>query len=73
MSPARRQLKSLIAEIRREDITLDQASDAILTRWEDDDHALGSRLIKSTIQEQRRGKQRPGNFALACRSGLQCA
>jgi hypothetical protein len=40
MSPARRQLKSLIAEIRREDITLDQASDAILTRWEDDDHAL---------------------------------
>ena len=40
MSPTRRQLKSLIAEIRREDITLDQASDAILTRWEDDDHAL---------------------------------
>jgi len=40
MSPTRRQLKSLIAELRREDITLDQASDAILTRWEDDDHAL---------------------------------
>jgi hypothetical protein len=40
MSPTRRQLKSLIEEIRREDITLDQASDAILTRWEDDDHAL---------------------------------
>lgn len=34
---------------------------------------LGSRLIKSTIQEQRRGRQRPGNFAPACRSGLQCA
>jgi hypothetical protein len=34
---------------------------------------LGSRLIKSTIQEQRRGKQRPGNFAPACRSGLRCA
>src|SRR5215471_1544210 len=32
---------------------------------------LGSRLIKSTIQEQRRGKQRPGNFAPACRSGLR--
>src|SRR5262249_58649337 len=24
---------------------------------------LGSRLIKSTIQEQRRGRQRPGTFA----------
>src|SRR5262249_15751108 len=35
--------------------------------------ALGSRLIKSTIQEQRRGRQRPGNFAPACRSGLRCA
>src|SRR6188472_1667426 len=34
---------------------------------------LGSRLIKSTIQEQRRGRQRPGNFAPACRNGLQCA
>src|SRR5262249_42404312 len=32
---------------------------------------LGSRLIKSTIQEQPRGKQRPGNFAPACRSGLR--
>src|SRR5262245_9381551 len=29
---------------------------------------LGSRLIKSTIQEQRRGRQRPGNFAPASRS-----
>ena len=34
---------------------------------------LGSRLIKSTIQEQRRGRQRPGNFAPACRNRLQCA
>src|SRR5262249_39582748 len=34
---------------------------------------LGSRLIKATIQEQRRGKQRPGNSAPACRSGLRCA
>src|SRR5262249_27567003 len=34
---------------------------------------LGSRLIKSTIQEQRRGRQRPGNFAPTCRSGLRCA
>ena len=34
---------------------------------------LGSRLIKSTIQEQRRGRQRPGNFAPAYRSGLRCA
>src|SRR5262245_50082095 len=34
---------------------------------------LGSRLIKSTIQEQRRGRQRPDNFAPACRSGLRCA
>ena len=34
---------------------------------------LGSRLIKSTIQELRRGRQRPGSFAPACRSGLRCA
>jgi hypothetical protein len=40
MSPTRRQLKSLIKEIRGEDIMLDQASDAILSRWEDDNHAL---------------------------------
>jgi carbon-monoxide dehydrogenase large subunit len=36
-------------------------------------NVLGSRLIKSTIQEQRRGRQRPDNFAPACRSGLRCA
>jgi len=40
MLPTRRQLKSLIEEIRREDIFLDQAGDAILSRWEDDDDAL---------------------------------
>jgi len=40
MSPTRRQLKSLIEEIRREDIMLDQAGDAILSRWENDDDAL---------------------------------
>src|SRR5262245_38330696 len=40
MSPTRRQLKSLIKEIRREDIFLDRAGDAILSRWEDDDDAL---------------------------------
>jgi hypothetical protein len=40
MSPTRRQLKRLIKEIRGEDIMLDQASDAILSRWEDDNHAL---------------------------------
>ena len=34
---------------------------------------LGSRLIKSTIQEQRRGRQRPGNCARAYRTGLRCA
>src|SRR5262245_20778911 len=34
---------------------------------------LGSRLIKFTIQEQRRGRQRPDDFAPACRSGLRCA
>ena len=34
---------------------------------------LRSGLIKSTIQERRRGRQRPGNFAPACRSGLRCA
>ena len=40
MSPTRRQLKGLIEEIRREDIMLDQAGDAILSRWENDDDAL---------------------------------
>ena len=30
-------------------------------------------LIKSTIQERRRGRQRPSNFAPACRIGLRCA
>ncbi len=34
---------------------------------------LGSGLIKSTIREQRQGRQRPSNFAPACRSGLRCA
>src|SRR5262245_27688886 len=34
---------------------------------------LGSRLIKSTIQEQRRGRQRLDNCAPACHSGLRCA
>jgi hypothetical protein len=36
------------------------------------DAVLGSGLIKSTIREQRRGRQRPSNFAPACRSGLRC-
>ena len=40
MSPTRRQLKSLIEEIRREDIMLDQGDDAILSRWENNDDAL---------------------------------
>ena len=34
---------------------------------------VGLRLIKSTIQELRRGRQKPGSFAPACRSGLRCA
>jgi len=34
---------------------------------------LGSRLIKSTIQEQRRDILRRGSFAPAGRIGLQCA
>ena len=34
---------------------------------------LGFRLIKSTIQEQRRGRQRPDNFVPACRSGSRYA
>src|SRR5262245_32046356 len=33
----------------------------------------GRYRIKSTIRERRRGRQRPGNFAPACRSGLRCA
>ena len=33
---------------------------------------LGSGLIKSTIQERRRGRQKRGSFAPACRSGLRC-
>ena len=34
---------------------------------------LGFRLIRSTIQEQRRGRQRRDNFAPACRSELRYA
>jgi DHA2 family methylenomycin A resistance protein-like MFS transporter len=34
---------------------------------------LGSRLIKSTIQERRSGRQRPDSFVRVCRSGLRCA
>ena len=34
---------------------------------------LGSGLIKSTIRERRRDKQRLGNFARAYRSALQSA
>jgi small-conductance mechanosensitive channel len=34
---------------------------------------LGSRLIKSTIQERRQGRQRRGNCAPGGRSGLRCA
>jgi hypothetical protein len=34
---------------------------------------LGPRLIKSTIRERRRDKQRRDNFAPICRSGLRCA
>src|SRR5579872_6239707 len=34
---------------------------------------LGSRLIKSTIPELRRGRRKRGSFGRACRSGLRCA
>ena len=40
-----------------------QADRVMLTRVE---------LIKSTIQVRQRGRQRPGNLAPACRSGLRC-
>ncbi len=33
---------------------------------------LGSGLIKSTIQERRRGRQRPGSFGPACRIAWRC-
>ena len=34
---------------------------------------LGSRLIKSTIQERRPDRQRPSSFVPVCRSALRCA
>jgi len=34
---------------------------------------LGSRLIKSTIRERRRDRQRADNFVPACHSALRCA
>jgi hypothetical protein len=40
MPPTSRQLKRLINEIGTEDIEVDQANDAVLTRWEDDNHAI---------------------------------
>ena len=36
------------------------------------DLVLGSGLIKSTIQERRRGRQRPGSFGPACRIAWRC-
>ena len=33
---------------------------------------LGSRLIKSTIQERRPGRLMPSNCGLACRIALRC-
>jgi len=41
--------------------------------WNGKSGDLGSRLIKSTIQGQRRGRQRRGSFAPAYRSGWRCA
>jgi hypothetical protein len=35
-----KQLKRLMNEIRTEDIEVDQANDAVLKRWEDDDNAI---------------------------------
>ena len=35
-----KQLKGVMKEIRTEDIEVDQVNDAVLTRWEDDDHAI---------------------------------
>ena len=51
------------------------AQEGVGGRWPDQPPAriLGPRLIKSTIQERRRGRQRTGNFAPACRSELRCA
>jgi chromosome partitioning protein len=51
-------------------------ADTLLTPINDsliDLDVLGFRLIKSTIQERRRGRQRPDNFAPACHSELRCA
>lgn len=39
----------------------------------DADWELGSRLIKPTIRERRRGRQRRGSFAPACHNGWRCA
>jgi hypothetical protein len=60
MSPTRRQLKGLIAEIRREDIFLDQAGDAILSRWEDDKHALDA--LKDILARAEKGNGRINAF-----------
>lgn len=40
MSLTTRQLKGLMKKIRKEDIELDQANDAVLKRWQHDDHAI---------------------------------
>src|SRR4051794_19677072 len=50
--------------------SVEQQSVLMLHRARD---LLGSRLIKSTIQEQRRGRQRRDNFAPTCRSELRYA
>src|SRR5579872_219352 len=45
----------------------------VATKTIEQQSCLGFRLIKSTIQEWRQGRQRRDNFARACRSGLRCA
>jgi hypothetical protein len=44
-----------------------------LERHVSNPEVLGSRLIKSTIREQQRGKQRPDSCAPICRNALRCA
>ena len=56
----------LLSELRQ------RTAEELTERTTDLTEALGSRLIKSTIQVRQRGRRRPGNLAPACRSGLRC-
>ena len=67
------QLAKAIAALGNGDVLIVTKLDRLARSTRDLLNTLGSRLIKSTIQELLQGRQRRGNFARVCRSELRCA